>query len=183
MNRPIFAIQQIGIFAMKPVSRLSVRRGAVVVEAAVIMPLLLILMLGVWEVGRYIQLQQMLVNSAREGARLAAGGYTTNSVAVTNTMVQQAARDYLRGAGLPAAAYNNAEVTLTCLASPSWTDPHEANPLDRFAVTVTIPAGTAFESTRWSFLPKLTSITQMSAKVDWVSLNNEEISIDTDLPL
>ena len=147
------------------------------------MPLLLIMMLGIWEVGRYIQVKQMMVNSAREGARLAAGGYTTNSAPVTNTMVQQAVKDYLRGAGLPAAAYNNAQVTLTCLMSPAWTNPYEANPLDRFEVKVVIPAGTAFESTRWSFLPKLTGINQMEAVVDWVSLNNEEISIDTDLPL
>jgi Flp pilus assembly protein TadG len=168
---------------MKPVSRPSVRCGAVAVEAAVIMPLLLIMMLGIWEVGRYIQVKQMMVNSAREGARLAAGGYTTNSVPVTNTMVQQAVKDYLRGAGLPATAYNNAAVTLTCKVSPAWTNPYEANPLDRFEVKVVIPAGAAFESTRWSFLPKLTGINQMEAVVDWVSLNNEEISIDTDLPL
>ncbi len=147
------------------------------------MPLLLILMLGIWEVGRYIHVQQIMVNSAREGARLAAGGYTTNSVPVTNTMVQQAVKDYLQGAGLPAAAYSNAQVTLTSLASPAWTNPHEANPLDRFEVKVVIPAGAAFESTRWSFLPKLTGVNQMEAVVDWVSLNNEEISIDTDLPL
>lgn len=147
------------------------------------MPLLLILMLGIWEVGRYIQIQQIMVNSAREGARLAAGGYTTDSAPVTNTMVQQAVKDYLQGAGMPALAYNNAEVTLTCLTSPAWTNPHEATPLDRFEVKVKIPAGAAFESTRWSFLPKLTSVNQMEAVVDWVSLNNEEISIDTDLPL
>ena len=147
------------------------------------MPLLIILMLGIWEVGRFVQVQQIMVNSAREGARLAAGGYTTDSVPVTNTMVQQAVRDYLRGAGMPEPAYNNAEVTLTCKTSPAWTDPHEANPLDRFEVKVRIPAGAAFESTRWSFLPKLTAVNEMQAVVDWVSLNNEEISIDTNLPL
>ena len=59
------------------------------VEAAVVLPLLLILMLGVWEVGRMIQVQQVLVNAAREGARLAGGGYV-NGTPVTATMVQQA---------------------------------------------------------------------------------------------
>ena len=147
------------------------------------MPLLIILMLGVWEVGRMIQVKQMLVNSAREGARLAAGGYTTNSTPVTQSMVQQAVRDYLQGVGLPASAYENAQVTLTCQATPSWTDPHEALPLDRFRLRVEIPAGAAYESTRWTLLPKLTGINSLDAEVDWVSLNNEEISIDTALPL
>lgn len=159
------------------------RRGALAVEAAVVLPLLIIMMAGIWEVGRIIQVKQMLVNSAREGARLAAGGYTVNSTPVTQPMVQQAVRDYLRGAGLPAAAYNNAEVTLTCLAQPNWTHPHDALPLDKFRLQVAIPAGAPFEATRWSFIPKLTGTNQMSASVDWVSLNNVEIVVDTNLPL
>lgn len=168
---------------MKPPARERERRGALVVEAAVILPLLLIVMLGVWEVGRMIQVKQMLVNSAREGARLAAGGYTVNSAPVTQAMVTQACKDYLRGAGLPASAYNGAEVTMTCMASPTWVDPYNAEPLDRFRLRVRIPPGAAYESTRWSFLPKLTAINELDAEVDWVSLNNEEISIDSNLPL
>lgn len=168
---------------MKPLPRERERRGALVVETAVILPLLMVVMLGVWEVGRIIQVKQMMVNSAREGARLAAGGYTVNSAPVTQAMVTQACKDYLRGAGLPAAAYNGAEVTLTCMASPSWVDPYNAEPLDRFRLRVRIPPGAAFESTRWSFLPKLTGINELDATVDWVSLNNVEITIDSNLPL
>jgi Flp pilus assembly protein TadG len=167
---------------MKPANRSQKRRGALAVEAAVVLPLLVIMMAGIWEVGRIVQVQQMLVNSAREGARLAAGGYTVNSTPVTQTMVRQAVRDYLRGVGLPAAAYNNAEVTLTCMAQPAWVDPHEAQPLDKFRLQVSIPAGAPFESTRWSFIPRLTGVNQMSASVDWVSLNNVEIVVDTNLP-
>ncbi len=137
---------------MKPAIRPTGRRGAVAVEAAVILPVLLIMMLGIWEVGRMVQIQQILVNSAREGARLAAGGYTTNSEPVTNAMVQQSVRDYLRASGLPSTAYSNAEVALTCLVSPGWSDPYQALPLDKFEVKVTIPAGAAFDSLRWSFL-------------------------------
>ena len=59
---------------MRRVNRFKNRRGAVAVEAAMTLPLLLTLMLGVWEVGRMIQVQQILVNAAREGARLAGGG-------------------------------------------------------------------------------------------------------------
>jgi Flp pilus assembly protein TadG len=158
------------------------RRAAVAVEAAIVLPILLIMMLGIWEVGRIIQVQQILVNSAREGARLAAGGYV-NSVPVTNTMVQQAVRDYLQAAGLPPAAVSGAQITLTCQAAPGWTDPADAIPLDPFRVNVKIPAGAAFDSLRWSFVTKITSVSEMEAYVDWVSLNNVEISVDTQLPL
>jgi hypothetical protein len=35
----------------------------------------------------------------------------------------------------------------------------------------------------WSLLTRITSRTSMEAAVDWVSLNNEKIVINTDLPL
>ncbi|MEX0978656.1 MAG: TadE/TadG family type IV pilus assembly protein [Pirellulales bacterium] len=139
-------------------------------------------MLGIWEVGRMIQVQQILANSAREGARLAAGGYV-NSTPVTKTMVQQAVRDYLQASGLPSAAVSGAQIDLTCLVSPPWVDPSDALPLDKFQVTVKIPAGAPFDSLRWSFVTRLTSKTEMEAIVDWVSLNNVEITVDTQLPL
>src|SRR5207249_2553536 len=107
------------------------RRGAVAVEAAVALPLLLTLMLGVWEVGRLIQVNQVLNNAAREAARLAAGGYV-NGTPVSNSMVQQAARDYMTASGLPSAAVSGAQINLVCQASPTWTDPSDALPLDKF---------------------------------------------------
>jgi Flp pilus assembly protein TadG len=48
------------------------RHGIAVVEVAVVLPLLVALLLGVWEVGRLIMLQNILDNAAREGARIAA---------------------------------------------------------------------------------------------------------------
>ena len=158
------------------------RRGAVAVEAAIVLPILLILMLGIWEVGRMIQVQQILTNGAREGARLAAGGYV-NSTPVTAPMVQQAVRDYLQASGLPSAAVSGAQIDLTCLTSPGWVNPSDALPLDKFRVTVKIPAGAAFDSLRWSFVARLTSKTEMEAIVDWASLNNVKIAISTQLPL
>jgi Flp pilus assembly protein TadG len=166
---------------MKRTRPSTARRGVVAVEAAIVLPLLVILMLGVWEVGRLVQVNQILINSAREGARLAAGGYV-NGTPVTNAMVTQAVKDYLASAGLPTAASNGATVNLNCQASPSWTDPSSAAPLDSFQITVTIPAGASFDSLRWNLLTPLTSATQMSATVNWKSLNNLEIVVDTQLP-
>jgi Flp pilus assembly protein TadG len=166
---------------MRRVSRFQNRRGAVAVEAAMTLPLLLTLMLGVWEVGRMIQVQQILVNAAREGARLAGGGYV-NGTPVTSAMVQQASRDYMTAAGLPAAAISGSAVNLVCQASPTWSDPSAALPLDKFQVTVSIPSGTAFNSLRWNLLNKITTLSQISATVNWQSLNNTQVVVTTSLP-
>ena len=45
-------------------------RGAAMVEAAITIPLLLVLMVGIFEVGRAYQTWQVLTNAAREGARM-----------------------------------------------------------------------------------------------------------------
>ena len=45
-------------------------RGSAMVEAAITIPLLLVLMVGIFEVGRAYQTWQVLTNAAREGARV-----------------------------------------------------------------------------------------------------------------
>ena len=82
-----------------------------------------------------------------------------------------------QGAVLPGAT-----VTLTCQATPSWTDPCDALPLDKFQVTVTIPSGTAFNSLKLSTLAQLTSVNQLTSTVSWQSLNNSEVVVSTSLP-
>jgi Flp pilus assembly protein TadG len=47
------------------------RRGASVVEAALVLPLVLIFLLGILEYGRYVMTLQVLTNAAREGAHYA----------------------------------------------------------------------------------------------------------------
>ena len=47
------------------------RRGAAVVEFAVVAPVLIILVFGMIEFGRAIMVQQVIVNATREGARAA----------------------------------------------------------------------------------------------------------------
>lgn len=45
-------------------------RGSAMVETAIALPLLLVLMVGIFEVGRAYQTWQVLTNAAREGARM-----------------------------------------------------------------------------------------------------------------
>lgn len=48
------------------------RRGVAAVEMAFVAPLLFAFLVGIWEVGRVIMVDNILENAAREGARLAA---------------------------------------------------------------------------------------------------------------
>jgi Flp pilus assembly protein TadG len=164
-----------------PLRASRARQGAVAVEAALVLPLVMLLLFGIWEVGRFVLVGQTLNTAAREGARLAAGGYT-NGTPVTSAMVQTAVQNYMTAAGLPSAAVNGAQVSLVCQASPVWTDPYQAQPLDPFQVVVTIPSGTAFNSLGWTLLPRLTSISQLTLTVDWYSLNNSQVVVSTALP-
>ena len=165
----------------RPCTSANDRRGAVAVEAACVLPVALVFLMGIWEVGRLVEVNQVLYNAARQAARLAAGGSNAGTQ-VTAAMTQQAARDYLTAAGFPSAAVSGAQITLTCLANPAWTDPCNALPLDKFQVTVTIPAGTPFNSLRWSLLTQLTSVTSLSATVSWQSLNDSQVVVNTTIP-
>ena len=70
-------------------------RGAVLVEAAISLPLLLLVVLGIIDFGRLFQRYEVLTNAAREGARVAVlpGGYS-------ETDVQDRVRQYLAAGGL-----------------------------------------------------------------------------------
>lgn len=50
------------------------RPGVAAVETAVVLPFLLMMLAGIWVVGRMIEVHQTLANAAREGARMAAQG-------------------------------------------------------------------------------------------------------------
>jgi Flp pilus assembly protein TadG len=63
-------------------------RGSAAVEFALLLPVLLLLIFGVIDFGRAINDQITLTQAAREGARLAALGYSTSSV---QTRAQNAA--------------------------------------------------------------------------------------------
>ena len=70
------------------------RRGAAVVEFAVIAPVFILLVFGMIEYGRMVMVQQILTNAAREGARKAVlDGISTSDV-------QSAVVTYMNNAGI-----------------------------------------------------------------------------------
>lgn len=132
------------------------RRGVAAVEFAVLLPPILTLLLGIWEVGRIIEIQQLLTNAAREGARQATTGQLTNS------QVQTVVTNYLKEAGLPTP---NVIVGVSDLTSPG-TDVSQANYLDNIQVTASIP----YADIKWSVISLITNPGDtINATVQWVS--------------
>src|SRR5262245_39059290 len=141
---------------MRSHRRFTPRRGAALVELALLLPLVLTLLLGVWEVGRMIEVQQAVSNAAREGGRQAATGTRTVS------QVQQAVLNCLANSGL---STTGTVVTVTNVSSPG-TDPTAADQLHRLRVDVAVP----FANVRWialdMFVPPGSNI---SSSAEWYS--------------
>jgi Flp pilus assembly protein TadG len=60
---------------MRNINRKNPERGAVVVEFALVLPLLMLLLMGIIEFGLLFYNQQVLTNASREGARAGIGFY------------------------------------------------------------------------------------------------------------
>jgi Flp pilus assembly protein TadG len=160
------------------------RDGIAAVEFAFVLPVLFTLMLGVWEVGRVIQVQQVLVNAAREGARIAAQGQTINLTGAYTQIhtttgspnVQTTVLNYLAGAGFS----NNSGVTVTFAfldGDTSETDPYQGTKDQRFAVDVTMP----YDNVRLTNL-NLLNFSNLTAHVEWVSMADDPFTINTTIP-
>lgn len=82
--------------------------GQALAEVAIALPLLLLMLIGIWEFARAYQIQQVVVNAAREGARevvLPTGTNGAGTVATATTV----AENYLASGSI---ACNNC-VTIT----------------------------------------------------------------------
>jgi Flp pilus assembly protein TadG len=80
------------------------RQGAAAVEFALVLPFLLLILFGVWELGRLVQVTQIISNAAREGGRLSATGtLSASELTTTGTayQIQRAVGNYIQNAGLP----------------------------------------------------------------------------------
>ena len=88
------------------------RRGVAAVETAVVLTFVLVpLMIGIWEMGRLVQVQQIVANSAREGARLAAQAKTINSTG-TPTLVSASIAPATNLAGTPPSPQPNVKAAV-----------------------------------------------------------------------
>ncbi|QEL13988.1 TadE family protein [Limnoglobus roseus] len=168
----------------------SRRCGVATVEAAVVLSLLLVpVLLGVWEVGRLIYVQQVVTNAAREGARLAAQGRIVNRLGTPTAIafstgtpnVKDTVYQALITGGLSNLAQTDVTVKFafdndTLTASPSY-NPSDGTKNQRFRVYVEIP----FSKVRWITVG-LVNPTIVSYTVDWQMLVDDAFTVNSDLP-
>ncbi len=118
------------------------RRGTAAVEFAIVVPIFIAFVFGIFEFGRLVMVQQLITTASREGARLA---ITENAAA---SGVQSAVDAYLTNASVSSATVT---VTPSTLAS--------AQPGDTITVAVQIP----FEEVSWLPSPMFITNTTLTA--------------------
>jgi Flp pilus assembly protein TadG len=157
------------------------RSGSAAVEFAFVVLFLLVpVLLGVWEVGRLVEVQQLVDNAAREGARQAAVGDLLDPTTatqrdiyasdVTNTVTNYLTRNGLDTTGI-SVQYSN-------LTNPGATDPYEATQLDHLRVTVQMP----FNNVRWVLLGSISGVNTLYGQADWDSMRDSNLTVSTSLP-
>jgi Flp pilus assembly protein TadG len=173
-------------FPIRPAGVL--RRGVAAVEMAFVTPVMLVVIIGVWETGRLIHVQQIMASAARDGARLAAqaniinttGAYTQISYNTGTPNVDQTIRSYLYVCGIT--DQTGLITTFNFINTDGSVDTSRSHPYqglknDRFRITVSIP----YTSVRWTNLGIVNPAT-VSASIDWQMLVDDTFSIDTSIP-
>jgi Flp pilus assembly protein TadG len=112
---------------MQSISRQKSERGSVMLEMAMTLPLLLLVAVAIFELGRAYQTQQVLTNAAREGARMA----VLPDASATN--IQTRVREYMAMGQL-----TNAD-TATVNVDSTATIPMGAASVSASVVTVNYP--------------------------------------------
>jgi Flp pilus assembly protein TadG len=177
------------------------RDGVAAVEFAVCVPLLIMILFGLWEVGRFTEVQQVLWNAGREGARDASLGQQNLQTVASNILT------YLQGAeqtafpsshstsmiapviSLPAnttgyTCWDNTAnrelftMTFTDMTNPSTTDPTGMTQLDLYQIGIQVP----FASIGWSTIIPIGGMSRLKVTVVWTSLVDTPFQIAPDLP-
>jgi hypothetical protein len=160
------------------------RRGAAAVELACVLPLLVILIVGVWEIGRLIQLQQIMNAAARDGARLAAqaniisaNGETTQiAMQTSNPNVEDTIRGSLQAAGI--SNLNGLQIAFEFLEGDlSAKEPYQGVKNQRFRLRVTLP----YANLRWTNLG-LINPTTLGGECTWQMLVDDPFTLSTTMP-
>lgn len=170
------------------------RSGVAAIELAFVTMLFVVpMIIAIWEVGRMIHVQQVVANSAREGARLAAQGFTItpNGTQVQikkdtgSPNVKDVVCDYLRAAGLT--NLTPADVTVTFQftaprvtdpgAGTTPTEPYLGEKGQPFTVRVSIP----WDKVRWINMGVIRP-TDVHFTVSWRMMIDDAFTINENLP-
>lgn len=177
------------------------RRGAAAAEFAICLPLVFLILAGIWEVGRIAEVSNVMWNAARESGRDASIGQD-NFQAVANNMITylQGAEPQAFGQGhstsliapvvtMPAnttgyTCWDNTAnrelftITFTDLTNPSTTDPTGMQRLDQFQIGLQVP----YASIGWAVVPQISGLTRLSVTVTWASMLDTPFQVSPALP-
>ena len=177
------------------------RDGTAAVEFACCLPLLVLIMTALWQVGRFTEVQQVMWNGGREAARDASLGQDNLQGVATNLLTYlQGAEQTAFGKGhstsmiapvvtLPANATGytcwdntaNKELftmSFTDLTNPNVTDPTGMTQLDLYQIGVQVP----YSSISWNSITPITGMSRLQVTVVWTSLVDTPFQIAPDLP-
>jgi hypothetical protein len=179
----------------------ATRNGAAAVEFALCAPLLVLVLFGLWEVGRITEVQQVMWNSAREAARDASLGQDDLPTVAANLLTYlQAAEPTAFGQGhttsmiapvvtLPAnttgyTCWDNTAnrelftITFTDATNPAIANPAAMKQLDRYEIGVQVPYG----SIGWLPVAQVTGRSRLYVVVDWASMVDSPYQLAPSLP-
>jgi Flp pilus assembly protein TadG len=153
------------------------RSGVAAVEFAFVLPIILVpVIFGIWEVGRLLQIQQVVSNSVREGARAASTGQYTNA------QVSQVVLNYLTNAGISTANVTPTVTNVTRggdVSSPTLNEGGTVQQLDSLQVSVSVPFSNVYWIALNYFVP---SGTTLNATANTVSMVNVPLVIPQTIP-
>jgi Flp pilus assembly protein TadG len=172
-------------------------------EFALCLPLLFLLLAGIWEVGRIMEIQAVAHNAAREAARDASLAVDNLDTIASNTII------YLQAAEPQAFSYGHATsvgasqvslptatagrtVTDTAAGHELFTitfsdltnttlnpmDPSGASKLDVYQIGLQIP----YSTIALSPLAQITGATRLNTTVTWVSMRDTPFNVNEVLP-
>ena len=116
--------------------------GSIVVEFALILPVMFTLLAGIFGLGRALAQYETLTKATRDGARL----FSMANKATINSTGVQAAKDRVvaiaQAGGMP--GFSSSNVLVTCLDKTTYTDGSCADGTE--------PGGVRVETTGWSYV-------------------------------
>lgn len=163
----------------------SVRPGVAAVEMGfTFMVFVVPLMISIWEVGRMVQVQQIVSNAAREGARLAGQGNTIRSDGTTTQIrlstgtpnVRDVVYQYLLASGLTGLTLEDIQVEFA-FTSGAGTEPYQGIKNQPFSVTVRVK----WEKVRWVNLGFINP-GWITFTVNWRMLVDEPFTVNETIP-
>jgi Flp pilus assembly protein TadG len=173
------------------------RKGVAAVEFAAVLPLLFAILYGLWEIGRVVEVENVMVSAAREGARDASMGQTSLSATATNILLYlQSAEPTAFGStsdsitwksptiSLAANTYGymcwdnttNRELftmTFTDVTTSTVADPTLMSQLDHYQIGISAP----YSSIGWLSVAQITGITRVYVRVDWACMVDSPFTI------